>query len=165
MRRTLTLAAGALTALALLAPATNAAGVVDVRFAPPDQMADIGRATLDGERNLQVLARHFQSLAQRLPDGQTLAVTVLDVDLAGEMRPTRRGSDLRVMNGGVDWPMLSLRWSLSEGGRTLAGGEERLTDMAYLSATRRAASDSELPYETRLIDRWFDERFGAAAAR
>lgn len=148
-----------------LAPPAQAAGTVDVSFKPADQLSDIGQGSLDRERNVKALAQHFQSLAARLPDGQTLKVEVLDVNLAGELRPTRRGDEVRVMRGGADWPALDLRWQLLQGGRTLSSGDERLADMAYLHVGRRRAPDSPLPYEARMIDRWFDERFGPAAAR
>lgn len=150
-------------ALCLAAPPAQAAGVVDVSFKPVHELADAGRDRFDGERNLKTLAEHFQALAQRLPDGQQLTVEVTDLDLAGEMKPTRRGGDLRVMSGRADWPSVSLRWTLTEGGRTRASGDERLTDMAYLMHPLRGAQDRPLAYELRLLDRWFDERVLAAA--
>ena len=160
MRHTLILAA-----CLALAPLAQAAGVVDVSFKPADQLTDIGHGSLERERNVKALAEHFQSLAARLPDGQTLKVEVLDVNLAGDLRPTRRGDDVRVLRGAADWPALDLRWQLLQGGRTLSSGDERLADMAYLQFGRRLAPGSPLPYEARMIDRWFDERFGPAAAR
>lgn len=157
--------ARALSALALLAStAVMAGGLIEVSFKPLDQLTDVGRGR-EAERSVQSLAEHFKSLASRLPDGQTLKVEVLDVNLAGELRPDRRGGEVRVMKGGADWPALDLRWTLSGGGRALASGEDHLADMAYLTHTPRALHDTVLPYETRLIDRWFSERIGTAAAR
>jgi hypothetical protein len=159
-----TLIACALMALAC-SNAALAAGQVDVSFKPVGQLADIGHGSLDAERNLKSLTEHFKSLAARLPDGRTLTVEVLDVNLAGEMRPTRNGNDLRVLRGRADWPTLDLRWTLSGDGRTLASGEDRLADMAYLSASRPVGHDGPLPYETRMIDRWFADRVAASPAR
>lgn len=160
------LLSGALMALAVsLAPAAWAAGQVEVRFSPVDQLADVGRGRVEGERTVNALASHFRSLAARLPDGRTLTVEVTDVNLAGELWPTRHGSDVRVLAGRADWPTLDLRWTLSGDGKTLAQGQERLADMAYLQHALRGSQDRSYGYETRLIDRWFDERFGAAASR
>jgi hypothetical protein len=142
-----------------------AAGEVEVRFKPLDQLADVGRNSLDGERNVQVLAAHFKALAPRLPDGQRLAVEVDDVDLAGEPRLMRNGSELRVLKGRADWPSLQLRWTLSDGSGVLGRGEQRISDMSYLVHPLRGAEERPLGYETRLIDRWFAEHFGAGAAR
>lgn len=150
--------------LVSLLPAAQAAGVVDVNFKPVHELADAGNDRFDGERNLKTVAEHLQRLAAQLPDGQRLQIDVTDLDLAGEMKPTRRGGDLRVLTGRADWPSVTLRWSLSAAGRTLAAGDERLTDMAYLMHPLRGAQDRPLAYELRLIDRWFDERVLAAAA-
>lgn len=156
---------GALSALTLLASsAALAAGLVEVSFKPLDQLTDVGRGR-DAERAVQLLGEHLKSLASRLPDGQTLKVEVLDINLAGELRPDRRGGDLRVLRGSADWPALDLRWTLSGGGRALASGEDHLADMAYLNSLPRGVGDSAFHHETRLIDRWFDTRIGAAAAR
>lgn len=146
-----------------LVPLAQAAGVVDVSFKPVDQLSDVGRGTLDAERNVKALAEHFRSLAARLPDGQALKVDVIDVDMAGELKPTRHGNDLRVLRGGADWPTMQLQWTLSQAGRTLASGQDRISDMSYLQQPLRLGADGPLAYETRLIDRWFDQRFGSKA--
>lgn len=151
-------AAGLLAAL----PLAQAAGQVDVRFKSTDQLVDVGRG-VDGERAVQTLTEHFQALAARLPDGQRLSVEVLDVDLAGELQWTRRGSELRVMKGGADWPSMQLRWKLEAGDRTLATQDERISDPSYLQHGSGLRT-GPLPYEARMIDRWFEARFGAKAA-
>lgn len=152
-------------ALALCAVAAHAAGTVEVSFKPVTELADAGSDRHDGERNVARLSDHLRTLAARLPDGQALKVEVTDLDLAGQMRPTRRGGDIRVLNGRADWPSLTLRWSLAAGGRTLAEGNERIADMAYQLHPLRGADDRALGYELRLIDRWFEERVLTAAAR
>lgn len=146
--------------LSLLIAATPAAaaGVVKVSFKPVHELSDAGRDRHDGARNVEQLTGHFKALAARLPDGQTLEVEVTDLDLAGEMKPTRRGSELRVLTGRADWPSLTLRWSLSDGSRTLASGDERVADMNYLMHPLRGTAEQSLGYEIRLVDRWFDER-------
>lgn len=140
-----------------LAGTAHAAGTVKVEFKPQDQMSDVGHG-FDGERVMRTLAAYFESLAARLPDGQTLSVQVTDVNLAGETRPTRFGGDVRVLRGRADWPTMDLRWTLSAEGRTLSQGEEHLADLNYLANERGLQRERELPYETRLIDRWFSQR-------
>lgn len=143
--------------MTLAASVAWAAGQVEVSFKPADQLSDVGRG-IDRERHVKALADHFESLGARLPDGQVLKVEVLDVDMAGELRPMRRGDEVRVMKGAADWPKIDLRWSLDSGGRTLKSGQERLSDMAYLDHALRRGETSPVAYEARLIDRWFDER-------
>lgn len=147
----------ALGLLACSAAAVQAAGVVEVSFKPADQYADAGRG-IDGQRTLEQLGAHFKSLGARLPDGRALKIEVQELDLAGEQRPMRRTDDLRVMRGGADWPAMTLRWTLSEGGRTLQSREERISDMNYLMHSMRGNNDP-LTYEKRMIDEWFDQRF------
>jgi len=155
-----------LATLALLAatPLALAAGRVDVKFVDPDRFADVGRGSFDIERNTQTLAEHFRSLAPRLRDGQTLQVEVLDVDLAGELRPSRSGQDIRVLRGAADWPQLKLRYTLSADGKALATGEDSLADMNYLFGWQGSRQDGPLSHELRMIDRWFTERLAASTA-
>jgi len=134
-----------------------AAGQVEVSFKPVDQLSDIGRGSLDGERNVQALAAHFKSLGARLADGQTLKIEVLDVDMAGEMKPLRRGGEVRVLKGAADWPTITLRWTLQADGRTLGSGDERISDMSYLMHVPRARQDGALVYEQRLIDSYISQ--------
>ena len=66
-----------------------------------ERFTDVGFATIDRERTLQSLTQHFEALGRRLPDGQTLRVEVLDVNLAGEVWP-RGPSEVRVLRGRAD---------------------------------------------------------------
>jgi hypothetical protein len=145
--------------LVALARPAQAAGSAEVRFVEPDKFLDVGRSAHDRERALGSLKLHLERLAQRLPDGQRLRVEVLDVDLAGQEFP-RRGTDVRVLRGAADSPMIRLRWTLEQGGATLRSGEERLADLAYLPGRQDgSASDGDLPYEKRMLSRWFREAF------
>ena len=154
-----------LTAAACAAPAAHAAGKVVVNYLQPEQFADIGRSTWDRERALKTLSAQFETLAARLPDGQTLRIDVTDVDLAGEIRPWG-WHELRVMRGTIDWPTLTLRYTLLEGERTLKTGEERLSDMNYLRSSLhpRDSADGDMAYERRLVRRWFEANFVSPAA-
>jgi hypothetical protein len=150
-------AASAVLALAA-SGAALAAGKIEVSFVQPERFTDIGRSHAEQQRALATLQEHMQSLAPQLPDGQTLRLEVLDVDLAGELDPTRTGQELRVMRGRADWPRITLRYTLTQDGRTLKSGEERLADMSYLDQATRLHMAASLPYEQRLIGRWFANR-------
>jgi hypothetical protein len=156
-------AAALLAAAAFAAPAAHAAGKVVVNYLQPEQFADIGRSSWDRERTLKTLSSHFEALAARLPEGQTLRIEVTEVDLAGEIRPWG-WHELRVMRGTVDWPTLGLRYTLQQGDRTLKSGEERISDMNYLHSTLqpRDRADTDMAYERRLVRRWFEATFTAA---
>lgn len=131
-------------------------------FVEPDRYTDAslyGRlgarplgATLDGIR------LHLLTLgAWHLRPGETLTVEVLDIDLAGEYRQWRpAAADVRVMDS-AKWPRLKLRYVLFDGERIALQAEESLTDLGYLSRSRRVATDS-LGYEKAMLDDWFRAR-------
>ena len=152
-----------LLTLAALAAGTlaQAAGPVQVSFDKPDEFVDIGHNRWDQERALDQLREVFKGWGARLPDGQTLKVEVLDVDLAGRLQP-RRGDEIRVLNGRADWPRIKLRWTLSAGDRTLKSGEDDLADMAYLPTFGGPDRSLSLPYEGRMPERWFAARIGGS---
>lgn len=159
-----TLALALLVAMASPVPAAQSTGEVRVSLKPVEEFSDVGRG-LDRERNVQALRRIFQALAPQLAAGELLTVEVLDAKLAGELRLGHGGQELRVLTGGADWPRLELKWTLARDGRELAAGHDRLADMNYLGEPLRVGQDGPLPYEARMIARWFDERVRAAAAR
>ena len=155
--------AAAAWALSPLASLAYAAGTVEVSFNEPEKFTDAGRGSFDKEHTLKGLGEHLKALGRRLPDGQTLRLEVMDIDLAGELRPTRSGSEVRVLRGRADWPQITLRYSLLADGRTLKAGEERLADLNYQWMSAGLRSNDEFPYERRMLDRWFGETFTTAA--
>ncbi len=146
-------------ALVALARPARAAGLAEVRFVEPERFSDAGRTPFDREQALASIGAHLNQLAQRLPDGQRLRIDVLDVDLAGE-QVLRRGSEVRVLRGGADWPQIRLRWTLERGGVALKSGEDRLSDLGYLSGrTAPSSSEGDFPHEKRLLTQWFRAQF------
>lgn len=145
-------------ALATLFASAGAAhaGTVDVSFIEPDKFVDAGRGLWDVEQTTKTLAEYFKRYAKQLPEGQALKVEVTDVDLAGELRPTRGAQEIRVLRGRADWPRISLRYSLTEGGRVLRGGESKVDDMSYMMHPLRGGQTHDaLAYERRMLDAWF----------
>jgi hypothetical protein len=155
----------ALLALALFAGSLPAfaGGVVRVNVVQAEQFSDIGRGVVERERNLALVTDHLKTLGQRLPDGQVLTIEVLDVDLAGEVWPTQRFGEMRILRGSADWPRMHLRWTLQAGGRTLRSGDDRLSDAAYLMTSARLGMNQALAYDLRMLDDWFRKTFAAKA--
>jgi hypothetical protein len=148
-------AAALLTAAACAAPAAHAAGKVVVTYLQPEQFADIGRSSWDRERALKTLSASFETLAARLPDGQTLRIEVTELELAGELEPFGRfHQDVRGVRGRADRPRISRRYNLSDGSRTLASGDADLSDPNYFFRSLRASHSGALGYEKRMLDDW-----------
>ena len=131
-----------------------AAGHVQVRFTEPEHFTDIGLASVDREANLKVLASHMKTWEPRLRDNERLEIEVLDVDLAGERRPWRHANEVRVLNGRVDGPRMTLRWALKDGERVLKSGQDKLSDLAYLTSSARLRSGDALAYDLRMLEDW-----------
>lgn len=149
--------------LAAAALSATAAERVTVTYTPTARYADAGSGTAQIEANLAELAAHLQGLGQRvLAADDALDVEIVDLDLAGEVRPSRRGSDLRVLRGGADWPRITLRWRLSKAGQVQEPRTEVLNDMNYLMRVRGLGSSDPLYYEKRMLDDWFRARFAPA---
>lgn len=145
----------ALAALLLTAAASASAGAT-VSFVQPDKFTDVGFSSWDRQQVLKDLQSHFDKLAAKLPAGQELNVEVTDIDLAGETWPARfSGREIRIMRGGADWPRISLRYTITEGGQVIKSGQENLADMAYQQHMSRYGGSDSLRYEKRLLDNWF----------
>ncbi|GAB4042704.1 MAG: hypothetical protein Fur0014_15100 [Rubrivivax sp.] len=151
----------AAAALALLtAGSAQAIGRAEVNFVQPERFADAGFGSLERERNLRLVADHFDRLARRLPDGHVLKVEVTELDLAGEV-DTLSLHRIRVMGQLPDAPRMALKFELLKDGQVLAAGEDRLIDMSYPMSRAGGRDAGPLPYEARMLERWFDERLAA----
>jgi hypothetical protein len=149
-------------ALALSALPAAADAAVEVAFVSPEAYADAG--SYPGDRvapaTLRELARHLERLgAARLPEGRSLKIEVLDLDLAGHFEPWRATAyNVRILRE-TTWPRIALRYVLTEDGRELARGEEKLSDLNYLDRPGRRLSGDPLRYEKAMLDDWFRARF------
>jgi len=147
----------------LIAGAAHAAGNVQLNFVKPETFADVYDRAYSREQNLKALEQIITSVAQPyVADGQTLTIEVLDVDLAGEVRPGARPWDVRVLRGRADWPRITLRWSLEGAAASPRRGEAVVQDMAYLQRIPPALSDTSLVYERRMLAEWFGTQFAKA---
>jgi hypothetical protein len=149
--------------LSFLLPVTAAtiAGTAEVSFVNGASYTDAGTTKWDEDANLQALARHLQGLGQRLlAANQVLKVEVLDVDLAGTVRPARHGAaELRVLRGAADYPRIHLKYTLEADGVVQGSGTEWLTDLNYARGLAGRRDSESLYYEKRMLDRWFNARF------
>ena len=151
-----TLIRQATLAAALLLTAGAASAGATVTFANPEQFADMPRESWNREQVLEDLTAHFGKLATGLPAGQDLKVEVLDVDLAGRSWPHIWGArDLRVLEGGADWPHIKLRYAITQDGKVVKSGEETVQSMDYLMRMNKYSTGDSLRYEKQMLDTWF----------
>jgi hypothetical protein len=147
-------------ALAAAAFAADA-GTVTVSYTTATTSADAGSNAAEAEENLTILAGYLYKLGQGgLPAGQVLKIEFLQIDLAGTVVSTRfRGRPTRILVGGPDWPQAHLRYTLEEQGRTIASGDEWVSDKDYLHGPAQKPDSGSLYYEKRMLGNWFRTRF------
>jgi hypothetical protein len=156
-----------LAGLFALSAGAASAGVT-VTYDHPEKFSDLPWNASDRQTVLQDLTAHFDKLAAMLAPGTDLKVEVLDVDLAGRVHYSpHRSTDIRVLNGGADWPHMHLRYTIERDGKVVASGEDQLNNMAYLERNNRYSTGDNLRYEKQMIDDWFKDKLagGQVAAR
>ncbi|MEJ0016553.1 MAG: DUF3016 domain-containing protein [Acetobacteraceae bacterium] len=146
-----------------------AAGPVAVAFDHPETYTD---ATLYGGHGLKAeqpaldaIAQYLERLGARyLAPDQTLSIEVLNVDLAGQYEPWRALSyDVRILRD-IYPPRITLRYRLSEAGRTLVEGREVVSDINYLANGVARQDQDPLRYEKAMLSNWFQARLVARKA-
>ena len=141
------------------------AGTVEVRYDSRQAHSDAGSTPAERERNLAAVAALLRELgAQRLGAAQALDIEIVDLDLTGTLRLSRRPvGEVRVVTGRADGPRITLRYTLREGASTIRSGEESLHDagLPRLGDARDSAGGEPLRHERTLLDRWFVQRLGA----
>jgi hypothetical protein len=150
-----------ITALLACLPvaAWSVSSPVSVEFANPEKFTDVGERHPPSEKMrdayLDNLRTYILERAGRLlPDGQSLYVSISDVDMAGGFEPWRGAArDVRIIRD-IYPPRIALTFKLAASdGSVIKQGERKLIDAGFLVNSDRYASDP-LRYEKALIDRW-----------
>ena len=149
--------------LSLAAAAASAAGVVNVTFVDPDKFYDAGTTKHEVPGNLKELENFLKELGQRfLLDGQVVNISVLDIDLAGYVKPLAgQAREVRVARGATDWPKFKLRYTLEVDGAQVRSAEEMVADMNYgrHGQTYLYTTRDPLRYEKQMLEGWFRSHF------
>lgn len=161
----LALAIPTVTVAQQVTPITSPNATVTVELGDFDTMSELkhmrGNQRRDTERQIESLAKWLAKRAEgRLPQGQTLAITLQDVDLAGDIEPGRGPNmrDVRVVRE-IYPPQIELSWNVSDAaGATVDEGQDTLRDLGFLTTMNLLASDPQR-YEKRMLDKWLRERF------
>jgi hypothetical protein len=146
-------------------PSAPTAEKVSVTFQDPDKFTDVRENHSESTSNdyLDQLKSCVQETAAGLlPGGQRLAVTITDVDLAGETR-LNNPDHIRVMTATTP-PRVQLRFQLLDAdGKVLRQGERRLINQTYQDDLRRPGSGEELYYDKQLLKQWLENELRGKA--
>ena len=140
------------------------AATVAFEHTDPNDFRDI-RATDQGQKKfeesvLRELEDQFREEAAALPEGQTLQVTLKDLDLAGDVEYFHRyyPFGLRVVRN-VDIPRMEFSYVLrGANGEVISEGDEEIKDLGFRTNlfTNRSSMDP-LDYERHMISEWARE--------
>ncbi|MCE9685863.1 DUF3016 domain-containing protein [Shewanella sp. AS16] len=157
------LATGAVTAGEAMpeSPVTED-GVVSITWQNPKDYTDIRSANMKKsryERQLfETLTHNLNKEASKLlKPGQQLRMTVTNLDLAGDMRPTfgATPNDIRVVKP-VYPPRMSFSYQILEGEQVIMAGDEKLTDLGFMDSMPHI-SNKPYMYETKMLNDWLDK--------
>ncbi|MEP4888431.1 MAG: DUF3016 domain-containing protein [Aliiglaciecola sp.] len=143
---------------------------VEITWENPKEFRDV-KPTLQSrtkfrEQTFSHLEEYINELAEDLPDGQKLSITVTDLDLAGEVWPSAfvgmgtGGGEVRVVKQ-LDIPRMTFSYSLTDtNGVVLHSAEEvKLKDMTFMDNANFLSRNDSLRYEKKMIKEWFKDEF------
>lgn len=148
------------------------AGEVSITWQTPEKYTDIRPSSETREafqeRVAKELGEVFVDLAKKLPNDVKWAITVTDVDLAGDVHPMMRGTanDIRIIKE-IYWPRMSLSYRMTDGkGATIAEGQEDIKDMNFMMGMHIPSGHTSFEYEEKMLQDWFrkqqrDKKFPA----
>lgn len=158
--RTLAAMAALLLFAGLLPVAAGAQPAVEVRFTDLSRFTDLRRTTSDDMGDAAELADELRQYLQRrgpayLAPGQRLAVVITDVDMAGDLRPSKNSNYmLRRVIRAIFPPSIDLDFRLvGADGAVLREGRRQLRNNAFLYG-KYAQQRVLLVHEKALLERW-----------
>lgn len=142
---------------------------VEVMFLEPEKFTDVRDGFMGSDKGRDAtLATIKDYLVERavrgLTAGQKLALTVTDIDLAGDFEPWRgpQWSEVRVVKD-IYPPRVALAFRLTDAdGTVLKEGKRELRDLAFMMKITMGFRDDPLRHEKALLDDWLSEELRPA---
>lgn len=137
---------------------------ITVDFKDADRFTD-ARSSFSGstdEGYLDILSSHVkQSAARYVKADQKLAVTITDVDLAGDITPRGgAGNDVRVVKD-IYRPRITLTFKLTAAdGSVVKEGDRTLVDSFFMNNIGVVGRDEPLYYDKAMLTDWVKNEFG-----
>lgn len=143
-----------------------AEGPVSIDWTDPAQFSDIRYSgnRWEAERGnwVEQLAQYLQKSAlKKLPQGESLQVTITDIKRAGSYEPWHGANlrDTRIIRDMYP-PRISLTFKrLDSRGEVIEQGERKLSDSGFLTGSTRFGDSDPLRYEKRMLDDWLKREF------
>lgn len=145
------------------------AAQVEITWEEPKSYADVKPTnesrTRFRERTFKNIEEYFVELAEKLPEDQTLSITVTDLDLAGQVWPSHfvgfnnATGDVRLIKQ-IDIPRMAFSYTLSDSsGKVIKSEDVKIKDMGFMDTVGTQRNHDALVYEKAMIKDWFDDTF------
>jgi hypothetical protein len=142
------------------------AGEATVKWQEPAKFTDIDPAEEQKDKFEATLFKDFDNifaeLAQRLPDNYRWQVTITDLDLAGDARPTIGGAGRKMREIKPNYPpSITFEYKLFDAQNNLLKQDKvDLKDLNFMSrpAAVIGLRTKPFPYEEYMISQWFDQQ-------
>jgi hypothetical protein len=140
---------------------------IEINYLEPAKFTDVADSYPQGtdkgrEHTLAELKSYLAKTALRhVPAGQKLAITITDVDLAGDFEPWRgpQMMDVRVVKD-LYPPGIKLAFRLVDAqGNVIKTGTRELRDLGFMMKLTMGFRDDPLRHEKALIDDWLGAEF------
>jgi hypothetical protein len=138
------------------------AGMSEVTWKDSDKYTDLRPGNEHRQhfknRIFGAFEKHFLKLSEQLPEGQLLKIEVTNVDLAGDVRfdtmvRIRVIKDLYI-------PRMKFTYKVINADKSVAQeGDVDLKDMGFMSGSSLRYKHKPIPYEKRMLDKWFKATF------
>ncbi|KGJ87876.1 DUF3016 domain-containing protein [Thalassotalea sp. ND16A] len=166
MKKVMNIIAVLFTTAMFNAPAL--AGQAEIDWVKPDSFTDIRQAN-ESKSNFQKRVfkefdKHFMALAAKLPEGQTLKVSVTNLDLAGDVRYMvgPNNATIRIVDD-LYFPKMKFDYQLfAADNSVISSNKVDIKDMGFNHGIRRSSSSNAFHYEKNMIDDWFYDTFPTA---
>lgn len=154
--------AGAITSQGSSASSQAPRPPVIVEYIQPEKFTDISSSQYGPPNSsyLDQLSKHIAKQAlSYLAAGQSLTISILDIDMAGAFEPWNTpGQDIRMIKH-IYPPRIALRYQLRDAeGKVLKDGEAQLSNPTYLMNLSPNSMDS-VRHEKALMDDWLRRSF------
>lgn len=141
------------------------AGQAEIDWVEPDKFTDI-RPGNESRSNMQKrvfkeLEQHFSELAAKLPEGQTLKISVTNLDLAGDIRYMvgPNNATIRVVED-LYFPKMKFDYQLINSDKSIIStAKADIKDMSFNMGVRSSMNSEAFHYEKNMIDDWFYKTF------
>lgn len=154
----------------VLVPLAAFASPVKVNWHEPENYTDV-RGADEHDKRFQKrvfsqLEKHLTNLAETLPDGFALEMTVTDVNLAGDVRYSfSMHREIRFVQS-LHFPRINFDYTLTNNGQLIDKGSVALKDMAFMDrATAVRVSNDTFKYDKALLTRWFKKDLSTILAQ